>query len=79
MWCCARENRYCTSSTIFFDYTKIEAGHLQIEEKTFNFYSLVDSVLDLLGPKGANDGLAIVVTFADAIPENWLGDEIRLR
>lgn len=61
------------------DYPKIEAGHLQIEEKAFNFNNLVDSVLDLLGPKGANDGLAIVVTFADASPENWLGDEIRLR
>lgn len=61
------------------DYSKIEAGHLQIEQKPFVLRALVDSVLDLLGPKASDDGLAIVVTFANPIPQYWVGDENRLR
>jgi len=61
------------------DYSKIEAGHLQIEEKPFVLKGLVDSVLDLLGPKASCDGLAMVVTFGKALPQHWLGDENRLR
>ncbi len=60
------------------DYSKIETGHLHIETKPLNVRVLVERVLDLLGPKASNDGLAIVVTYSDRLPERWLDDENRL-
>lgn len=61
------------------DYSKIEAGRLEIEENPFDLRELIDSVLDLLGPTAANGGLALVVTTGDHVPPQWLGDANRLR
>ncbi len=61
------------------DYSKIEAGRLEIEEKPFDLQELIDSVLDPLGPAASNDGLALVVTTGDQVPPQWLGDANRLR
>ena len=61
------------------DYSKIEAGRLEIEENPFELKELIDSVLDLLGPKATDDGLAVAVTIPGDIPTSWIGDANRLR
>jgi PAS domain S-box-containing protein len=61
------------------DYSKIEAGRLDIEEHPFALRDLVDSVLDLLGPQATDEGLAVAVTIPADIPAHWVGDANRLR
>lgn len=61
------------------DYSKIEAGRLNIEENPFELRDLLDSVLDLLGPQATDEGLAVAVTIPADIPARWVGDVNRLR
>ena len=52
---------------------------MDIEENPFELKELIDSVLDLLGPKATDDGLAVAVTIPGDILTSWIGDANRLR
>ena len=61
------------------DYSKIEAGHLELDDHPFDLHSLVQSVSELLSPRAAHKGLEIASTVAPDVPARLRGDEGRLR
>ncbi len=61
------------------DYSKIEAGRLDIEKAAFSPMNLVQSVAELLSPKAADKGIEITAYVDSAIPAELFGDEARLR
>ena len=61
------------------DYSKIEAGHLDLDDHPFDLHGLVQSVAELLSPRAANKGLEIASTVAPDVPARLRGDEGRLR
>jgi signal transduction histidine kinase/CheY-like chemotaxis protein len=61
------------------DYSKIEAGGIQVENANFNVPNLVDSVMSLLNTRALEKGLSISVVY-DPDLENWVdGDSTRIR
>lgn len=61
------------------DYSKIEAGRLDIERAPFNPLTLVQSIAELLSPKAADKGIEITAYVDGAVPPELYGDEARLR
>lgn len=61
------------------DYSKIEAGHLELEEHWFDPASLLQGVTELLSPRAAEKGLEIAACIAPDVPTRLYGDEGRLR
>ncbi|PWJ42213.1 ATP-binding response regulator [Sediminitomix flava] len=60
------------------DLSKLEAGMLQLESKSFNIYQLIEQTQKLFEPK-AKDKQIRFFTFIDSnIPQNIKGDETRL-
>lgn len=60
------------------DLSKIDAGKLTLEQRPFNLYSLLDSVVNLFEPKAMEAGLT--VTWLRPGGSAWLlGDATRLR
>ena len=61
------------------DYSKIEAGKLELQDAPFGPQSLVQGVAELLSPKAAEKGVEITAFVDGAMPEKLFGDEARLR
>lgn len=61
------------------DYSKIEAGRLDIERAPFSPMNLLQSVAELLSPKAADKGIEITAYVDSAVPTELFGDEARLR
>jgi CheY-like chemotaxis protein len=61
------------------DYSKIEAGKLEIEEREFNLRNVLDDVLDLLSVPAYNKGLEMVSIVQPDLPVELVGDAGRLR
>ena len=61
------------------DYSKIEAGHLELESHPFDLYECIDSALDLVSLRAAEKGLELVHDFNPALPRTLRGDITRLR
>lgn len=61
------------------DYSKIEAGKLELDTGPFALDDLIGSVADLFGPKAAGQGLVLAVSAPDSLPPHWRGDAGRLR
>lgn len=61
------------------DYSKIEAGRMQLEHREFPLQSLVEETLALLRPRAEKKGLGLRCHFAPGTPETILGDSVRLR
>jgi signal transduction histidine kinase/CheY-like chemotaxis protein len=61
------------------DYSKIEAGHMEIERHAFSAAGMVQSVAELLSPKAVDKNIEITAYVDSAIPAQLLGDEARLR
>ncbi len=61
------------------DYSKLEAGRLDIEHAAFSPHNLVQSVAELLSPKAADKGIEITAYVDSAVPDELYGDEARLR
>lgn len=61
------------------DYSKLEAGRLDIERAPFSPLTLVQSVAELLSPKAADKGIEITAYVDSAVPAELYGDEARLR
>jgi CheY-like chemotaxis protein len=61
------------------DFSRLEAGHLQLKNSDFSLTALLDSVLELFVEPARADGLALICRVDEALPEYLRGDEQRLR
>jgi CheY-like chemotaxis protein len=61
------------------DYSRIEAGRMQIERSSFPLLRVIEDVRALLGPAAQEKGISLEVRLAGGLPECVLGDETRLR
>ncbi len=61
------------------DYSKLEAGRIDIERSPFSPQTLIQSVAELLSPKAADKGIEITAYVDAAVPGELYGDEARLR
>ena len=61
------------------DYSKIDAGKIDLEESAFDPQTLVQSVSELLSPRAAHKGLEIACFIDPSVPKRLIGDEARLR
>jgi signal transduction histidine kinase/CheY-like chemotaxis protein len=61
------------------DYSKIEAGHLELEDAEFDLYDCVEEALDLLASRAAAKGLELAAVLHDDVPHRVSGDATRLR
>jgi len=61
------------------DFSKLEAGRMELERLIFDPRDVVESVLDLLGDHARKKGVDLVVAFDGDVPESVEGDPNRLR
>lgn len=61
------------------DFSKVEAGRLEIEEAPFELDTLVEEVSDLLTPLAAQKGLEMQITVDPDVPRLVEGDALRIR
>ncbi len=61
------------------DFSKIEAGHLRLESVPFDIARTVEDVASLLSTKAEEKNIELAVSCDPTLPEDWLGDPIRLR
>ena len=61
------------------DYSKIEAGRMQLESHSFNLQQCVEEALDLFAAQIRIKHLEAAYLVAPDIPANLIGDPIRLR
>jgi two-component system sensor histidine kinase/response regulator len=60
------------------DFSKIEAGKLDIEKTDFRLDDVISSVTTLTAQKAHDKGLEFLTRVSPAIPEDLLGDPLRL-
>ncbi len=61
------------------DYSKIEAGRIEIEHLPLTLREVVDEALDILAPTAKEKGLTLSSEVAADLPEVVLGDRTRLK
>jgi signal transduction histidine kinase/CheY-like chemotaxis protein len=61
------------------DFSKIEAGKLELVTQPFALTSLIEDVVELLGPRAQAKNLEIASDVDERLPERVLGDATRLR
>jgi len=61
------------------DYSKIEAGKLDLEREPFNLRDCVEGALDIVAPRAWEKELELGCLIDEAAPAGVVGDEARLR
>jgi signal transduction histidine kinase/DNA-binding response OmpR family regulator len=61
------------------DFTKVEAGMLELDEQVFELRRVVEEALELVGVRAAQKGLDLGCEFAPGTPEMLRGDRGRVR
>lgn len=61
------------------DYSKIEARKMKLEEIEFNLKALVEKSIMLFSYRAKEKGLELICNIGDDIPEQLIGDPLRLR
>ncbi|MCZ2149997.1 MAG: response regulator, partial [Bryobacterales bacterium] len=61
------------------DFSRLEAGKMDLQQKTFRFQSPYDDVLELLGPMTEGKGLELLCELDSRIPLEVTGDVRRIR
>src|SRR5947209_16386493 len=61
------------------DYSKIEAGKLDLEREPFGLRECVEGTLDIVAPRGWEKGIELGCLIDEAAPAGIMGDEARLR
>jgi PAS domain S-box-containing protein len=61
------------------DYSKIEAGKLDLEREPFGLRECVEGALDIVAPRAWDKGIELGCLIDEAAPAGILGDEPRLR
>lgn len=60
------------------DFSKLEAGKFQIDEKPFSFYEFVSKMEKMFSMLTMRKGLRFTLNVAQEIPDQVIGDELRL-
>jgi len=60
------------------DYSKIEAGQIEIESIDFKLKKLLDTIYYLLNFKAKEKGIDFIIDIDEDIPKNLVGDSFRL-
>src|SRR4030065_766661 len=76
-----RDSAYALLAIIedILDVSKIEAGKLEIEKFPMPLASVVENACGMLAHLALNKGVELTLFIDPAIPENVLGDPLRLR
>ncbi|MEM8487855.1 MAG: ATP-binding protein [Bacteroidota bacterium] len=61
------------------DFSKIESGHLEFEQKPFDLRNCLEDILELLAPKASEKQLDLTFDYEGATPFSIEGDATRLR
>lgn len=61
------------------DFSKIESERMEFENTDFNFYSLVQSTVDMVSSQVQRKGIALGVFIEPEVPEWVVGDSPRIR
>jgi|GEM_PF-2886780 len=61
------------------DFTKVEAGLLELDEQVFDLRRITEEALDLVAVKAAEKGLELACEFAPDVPERVKSDRVRVR
>ena len=61
------------------DYSKIEAGKLQLESRAFWLDDVLDGMSNLVAHQASKKGLEFLIRVDPGVPESLVGDEARLR
>ena len=61
------------------DFSKVEAGKLDLEPQPFDLVALVEETVELLAPRAQAKGLEIASSINARLPEMVIGDPARLR
>ncbi len=61
------------------DFSRIEAGKLEISSEPFDLVALVEGVVELLAPRAQDKGLEIAGFVSPDLPRMAVGDPVRLR
>lgn len=61
------------------DYSKIESGKMELEEKDFDLRTCIEEVLDVFAGKAAQSKLDLVYEIDYNVPSQIIGDGLRLR
>ncbi|QYO72239.1 TMAO reductase system sensor histidine kinase/response regulator TorS [Vibrio cholerae] len=60
------------------DYSKIEAGHLEIDQAHFDLYRLVRETHELMQSRAREKGITLTYHIDEDVTQYWQGDEIRI-
>ena len=60
------------------DYSKIEAGRMDVEQRRFDLDTVVGHITDLFAFQAAEKGLIFHTDVADTVPRHLVGDALRL-
>jgi PAS domain S-box-containing protein len=61
------------------DYSKIEAGKLELEREPFELRACIEEALDIVAPRAAEKSLELGALIGDDVPAAIAGDAARLR
>src|ERR1700747_2256725 len=61
------------------DYSKIEAGKIDLEQRPFNLTALIEDITELLAPRAQAKNLEIAAYVDERLPAQVIGDAARLR
>ncbi|MCQ1058014.1 TMAO reductase system sensor histidine kinase/response regulator TorS [Photobacterium sp. ZSDE20] len=61
------------------DYSKIEAGHLDIRPANFSLHTLVKDVYSLFAGRAQGKNIRLLTEIDDNVAEYWVGDATRIR
>jgi PAS domain S-box-containing protein len=61
------------------DFSKVEAGKIELELQPFAPAALVEDIVELLGPRAQAKGLEIAADLDERLPARVIGDPTRLR
>ncbi len=61
------------------DYSKMDAGHLELASVSFDLYALLDSIMEVLQPQTQNKHLAFTLEKSSVLVQYVKGDPFRLR
>ena len=61
------------------DYSKIEAGRLELEQEPFDLRACVEGALDIVAPRASEKDVELGCLFDEDVPCGIVGDATRLR
>jgi two-component system sensor histidine kinase/response regulator len=61
------------------DFSKIDSGHMELEEKAFELQKCIEDVINLFANKAVIQGVGLTYSIDPAIPVRLIGDTLRLR